>query len=65
MVLKLSDIEPLQVQAHSSLYSVRSMRTNVSVSLCDPETLRPYWMCEAFRFRQCSMSLYLKQPTII
>jgi len=42
MVLKLSDIEPLQVQAHSSLYSVRSMRTNVSVSLCDPETLRPY-----------------------
>lgn len=42
MVLKLSDIELLQVQAHSSLYSVCSMHMNGCLSLCDPETLHPY-----------------------
>jgi len=42
VVLKLCNIEPLQVQAHSRLYSVCSMHTNVCLNLCDPETSRPY-----------------------
>jgi hypothetical protein len=43
VILKLCDSEPLKVQAHSSLYFVCSMYTNICFNLCDAKGIASKW----------------------
>ena len=54
MVLKLCDSEPLQIHAHSRLYCVWNMPTNICVDLCDPKRYRPGGASEVLRVGWCT-----------